>query len=164
MLEFQCIIWNICKSNIYISTSCYWKFLPYFYLFHISQTKIKGIKYQLHNTFNEIESWAARKSSKKHENWKNILSKWSSLMSADSLTTWIRQDFREGTQKHALSRYVQHLFCFVFVFQPMFYFNLLNFISYVIVIAGYMKILLRAFNIDIENVKNTLPAWKAKSL
>ena len=46
----------------------------------------------------------------------------------------------------------------------MFYFNLLNFISYVIVIAGYMKILLRAFNIDIEDVKNTLPAWKAKPL
>ena len=46
----------------------------------------------------------------------------------------------------------------------MFYFNLLNFISYVIVIAGYMKILLRAFNIDIEDVENTLPAWKAKSL
>ena len=46
----------------------------------------------------------------------------------------------------------------------MFYFNLLNFISYVIVIAGYMKILLRAFNINIEDVENMLPTWKAKSL
>ena len=46
----------------------------------------------------------------------------------------------------------------------MFYFNLLNFISYIIIIAGYIKILLRAFNIDIEDVENTLPAWKAKSL
>ena len=27
-----------------------------------------------------------------------------------------------------------------------------------------MKILLRAFNIDIEDVENTLPAWKTKSL
>jgi hypothetical protein len=59
---------------------------------------------------------------------------------------------------------VQHLFIFVFVFQPMFYFNLLDFISYVIVITGYMKILLRAFNIDIEDVKDKLPTWKAKSM
>ena len=46
----------------------------------------------------------------------------------------------------------------------MFYSNLLDLISYVIVITCYMKILLRAFNIDIKDVENTLPAWKAKSM
>jgi uncharacterized radical SAM superfamily Fe-S cluster-containing enzyme len=42
-------------------------------------------------------------------------------------------------------------------FFSVFYFNLLDFISHVIVITGYMKILLRAFNIDIENVEDKLP-------
>ena len=44
------------------------------------------------------------------------------------------------------------------------YFNLLDFSSHIIVITCYLKILLSAFNIDIEDVEDKLPAWKAKSM
>ena len=42
--------------------------------------------------------------------------------------------------------------------------NLLNFNSHNIVIIGYIKILLRAFNINIKDVEDTLHAWKTKSM
>ena len=56
------------------------------------------------------------------------------------------------------------IFVYFFNFFHVSYFNLLNFNSHNIVIPCCIKILLRAFNIDIEDVEDTLHAYKAKSM
>jgi hypothetical protein len=53
---------------------------------------------------------------------------------------------------------------FLFLFFHVSYFNLFNSSSHNFIVTGYIKILLRAFKIDFEDMEDTLHAWKGKSM